>query len=134
MASSGKFLIVVPLVVVAALDALKQGNQRIHRGARDAIRTLQEAMQASRPLLRAQTENERAPLSSAGPRAAGEVAAFLECCRYFVMKGHGHRGVVTVLTADPVLTQLVRSRRIGRLWFRGGGDVRECVGDVKVEM
>jgi hypothetical protein len=119
IAALERFHIVVPLAVVAALDGLKHGDQRVHKGARAAVRALQDAMGRARPHLRVQLAHES--LAAAGPDgtlapAAGPASqpagedrvAVLACARFFMRQGGGVSGVVAVLSNDETLATAVR--------------------------
>ncbi|MDW7663975.1 MAG: PIN domain-containing protein [Nitrosomonadaceae bacterium] len=52
--ASMALFVVIPLVVMANLDKLKVGNQRVHKGARDVTHVIQAAMAAYNPYIRVQ--------------------------------------------------------------------------------
>eukprot|EP00048_Salpingoeca_helianthica_P003333 m.66087 g.66087 ORF g.66087 m.66087 type:complete len:790 (+) comp12645_c0_seq1:2322-4691(+) len=120
---SQQFTLVVPLAVVAGLDALKAGSERVNHGARAAVRALQEAMHRASPHLRVQFAHETlaapvhahpAPTAVAAPHSqtsGDDHSAILACARFFVSQGQGRAGVVTVLSADDALAAKVCSGR-----------------------
>lgn len=44
MVASAQFIVVLPLVVLGALDGLKKGKERVNKGAREATRYLEDVL------------------------------------------------------------------------------------------
>nr|CAD7453636.1 unnamed protein product [Timema tahoe] len=99
-----KFIVLIPSVVVSALDKLKREVSR----AREAIRWLESQFQRGNRFLRAQRNHEQLPLPlikypKKKDREAWLFFQVLECCHYFSQQTGVHEiqpdiSVVTLLT------------------------------------
>ncbi|KZC13990.1 Protein SMG5 [Dufourea novaeangliae] len=100
-----KFIIVIPSVVVSALDEVKRVSSR----AREATRWLEGQLKRGSRFLRAQRQHERLPLPYIkGPRPKDKEAwlffQIIECCHYLTqqmkvgMTNDAETPVVTLLT------------------------------------
>nr|CAD7260865.1 unnamed protein product [Timema shepardi] len=99
-----KFIVLIPNVVVSALDKLKREVSR----AREAIRWLESQFQRGNRFLRAQRNHEQLPLPlikypKKKDREAWLFFQVLECCHYFSQQTGVHEiqpdiSVVTLLT------------------------------------
>ncbi|XP_034938965.1 protein SMG5 [Chelonus insularis] len=98
-----KFIVIIPSVVVSALDEMKKTSGR----AREAIRWLENQLQKGSRFLRAQRPHERTALPYIkGPRPKDKEAwvffQIVECCYYFTQQNkvglNNESPVVTLLT------------------------------------
>ncbi|XP_012230829.2 nonsense-mediated mRNA decay factor SMG5 [Linepithema humile] len=109
LVSAKKFIVVIPAVVVSALDEVK----RVSAQAREATRWLESQFRGGSRFLRAQRPNERLALPLIkGPRPKDKEARLffqiIECCNFLTQQakvgftGDGDAPVVTLLTgSDP---------------------------------
>jgi len=113
--ASMAFFVVIPLVVMANLDKLKVGNQRVHKGARDVTHVIQAAMAAYNPYIRVQYPKEvgsaSVPVDSVPLDEDVTPQALLSCARYFVQQAQGYASVVTILSVDPLVQQLAHREK-----------------------
>ncbi|XP_072051358.1 nonsense-mediated mRNA decay factor SMG5-like [Amphiura filiformis] len=102
LASSTRFIIIIPQTVIAGLDFSKKQLSK----AREAIKYLEREFQKGNRYLRAQKENEILALENRTKPPRGEDKAIrtfyslLECCRYFSQQSSDCEasGMATILT------------------------------------
>lgn len=105
LAAARKFIILIPTVVVSALDEQKRSSGRV----RDTIRWLESQFRHGNRFLRAQRANEHLPLPLIKYPKKKDKEAWLffqivECCHFLNTQGGSKdSGLVTLLTGSPTL-------------------------------
>jgi len=98
MLQAEKYVIIIPLQVIAALDELKKVNQ----GSRDAIKFLEYHFKQRTKWIRAQKETEKIGVNNKKSRhetiAVWRFNQIVNCCQYFADQFGA--GVVTLLTGE----------------------------------
>ncbi|KAJ8673498.1 hypothetical protein QAD02_004760 [Eretmocerus hayati] len=94
-----KFIVVVPSVVISALDELKRTSSR----AREATRWLETQLQRGSRFLRAQRPHEKLPLPLIkGPKPKDKEAwlyfQIIECCHYLTQQSNAGATEIPVVT------------------------------------
>lgn len=107
LATSGDFILVIPLAVIGALDDLKKGTGRVNRGAREAIRLLEHFFSEGNPHIRAQKREETSQIVEAN--SSSEDVRIISCASYFGQHICLRMDLVTVLTESKPLRHLAES-------------------------
>ncbi|XP_033109667.1 protein SMG5-like [Anneissia japonica] len=115
LASSARFIIVIPKAVIDTLDSSKKTQQ----GARDTIKYLEREFHRGNRYLRAQKENEvvksvKRKKTKNEDKRIWSFYGILDCCRYFSRQSseYDSSGMVTILTSymiDETLPEVLKS-------------------------
>eukprot|EP00039_Didymoeca_costata_P031339 m.34248 g.34248 ORF g.34248 m.34248 type:complete len:746 (+) comp8694_c0_seq1:200-2437(+) len=112
---SKKFVVILPLATISALDALKKGNDKVNKSAREATRFLENEFKEGLPTLKSQSRDESmdVPDEVAAQDLEIDAKRILSCCVYFSKNNASKRkDLVWLLSADKALLAAASSQGI----------------------
>eukprot|EP00041_Stephanoeca_diplocostata_P037596 m.1428791 g.1428791 ORF g.1428791 m.1428791 type:complete len:965 (-) comp25068_c0_seq1:3727-6621(-) len=118
LVASERFIVILPLVVLGALDGLKKGKERVNKGAREATRYLEEMLKQGSAYVRTQQRDESSePSVPFASEVAADVIRLVSCCVHYAHHISTRPDLVVLLTSERTVTELaqqagVRAERI----------------------